>query len=463
MPDLRRAYRRWALRNGLMLGVAWTAAAAVAFRVLAAPEVEVWARVAGGSVALLGLGLLTALSALLAACARLQARGRRAEARTLRRQLRPSGRLAAGTLGVLVFLACVPWAFLKMSERGWEPARPGRVAVRVRKSRLQPKTVASVPIPPEAADPKVRAELTEARTAAPIPEIRPLLEGLPPRVILEETPAERSAAAAAAAPEPDRGSEAAAGDEEERGLPAFRLTEADLERFPEGSVEALVVDRRGRPREDDPEAPLYVEGRVDVLLLSMDGYRPGAAAALEVEVPLERWSALRGAVLTAAFMSDEHLEDVTEDGASFSGIHATLEYVLKILGYTRRAPLDLAVGVGLAADRFASREGPERAEPVARFSPWFSVEAGFWQAGMAGFVVRAGQSIPANLTGATASLTDLTGLVRLDLSERLSIHAGYRLVRVRLRDYGRALALGGGTEEVEETLSGPLLGLDVRF
>lgn len=462
MPDLRRAYWRWVLRNGVMFGVAWAAAAAVVFHVWAAPEVELWARLAGGSVALLGLGFLTALVVLLAACARLQACGRRAEARALRRQLRPSGRLAAGTLGVLAFLACVSGAFLRRPEPGRAETHPSRIAVRARKSRPRPAQAPSMPVPPAVPDPESRAELSEGRPAAAVPEIRPLLEGLPSRVILEETPAER-AVAAGAEPEPPRGPEAASAEEEERGLPAFRLTAADLERPQEGFVEALVVERPGKPLEGDPEAPLYVEGRLDALLFSMDGYRPGAGAALELEFPFDRSGALRGGVLTVAFMSDERLEDVTEDGASFSGIQATLEYVLKILGYTRRAPLDLAVGAGIAADRFASREGPETADSGVRISPWISVEAGFWQAGMAGFVVRAGQSIPVNLTGLTASVTDLAALVRLDLSERVSIHAGYRLVRVRLRDYGRALALGGGAEEMEETLSGPLLGLDMRF
>lgn len=451
MPDLRRAYRRWALRNGILFGAAWAAAAAVTFRVLGASEVEVWARLAAGAVALLALGFFTALGAFFADCVKLQARGRRARARALRRQLRPYGRLAAGTLAVLALLACVPRAFLREPERPAEEPRR-RVAVRARKDR------------PPAAEAEVRAETPAPAPGASTPEIRPLLEGLPSRVLLEETPVERAFASSAPEPAPARTPEAPSGDEgEERGLPPLRLTVADLEGSSEGFVGALVVDRPGKPWDDVAGAALFAEARLDALLLSMDGYRHGAGAALELELPFDRFRSFRAGVLTMAFMHDEHLEDVTEDGASFSGLHATLEYVLKILGYTRRAPLDLSVAAGIAADRFASREGPETADPAGRVSPWVSVEAGFWQAGTAGVIVRAGQAIPANLTGATAAVTDLTVLMRLDLSERVSIHAGYRLVRVRLRDYPRALARGGGAEEMEETLGGPLLGFDLRF
>lgn len=460
MPDLRRAYRRWALRNGILFGAAWAAAAAVTVRVLGASEVEVWARLAAGAVAVLALGFLTALGASFAAFVKLQARGRRARARALRRQLRPYGRLAAGTLAVLALLACVPRAFLREPERPTEEPRR-RVAVRAPKDR---PGAAELVRAPAAEETEVRAETPAPAPERSTPEIRPLLEGLPSRVILEETPAERAFASSAPEPESSRAPEAPSGDEgEERGLPPLRLTVADLEGPSEGFVGALVVDRPGKPWEDVAGAALYAEARLDALLLSMDGYRHGAGAALEVELPFDRARSFRAGVLTMAFMYDEHLEDVTEDGASFSGLHATLEYVLKILGYTRRAPLDLAVAAGIAADRFASREGPETADPAGRISPWISVEAGFWQAGTAGFIVRAGQAIPANLTGATAAVTDLTVLVRLDLSERVSIHAGYRLVRVRLRDYPRALAQGGGAEEMEETMGGPLLGLDVRF
>jgi hypothetical protein len=451
MPDLRRAYRRWALRNGAVFGIAWAAAVAAGGRILAAAEAEPWARVAAGAVALLILGFLTWLGLSVAACARSQAQGRRPEARALRRQLRPAPRLVAGMLGVLAFLACLPGAFLQEPDRARDGAE-FRAAARVRKPRPRGEIA---PAPPAAP-----AEPREAAPIAAIPEIRPLLEELPSRVILEETPAERAVASSAErVPE----SEAASGDEEERGLPSFRLTAADLDAPSAGFVGALVIERPGKPREDDPGAPLYLEVRLDALLLSLDGYRYGAGAAVDLELPWSRSGSFRAGILTMAFVYDEHLEDLGEDGAFFSGLHATLEYALKVLGYTRRAPFDLAVGFGIAADRFASREGPETADPEARLSPWISVEAGFWQAGSAGFVIRAGQAIPANVTGATASVTDVAAILRLDLSERVSIHAGYRLLRVRLRDYGEALALGGGREEMEETLGGPLLGFDVRF
>ncbi|HXG61199.1 MAG TPA: hypothetical protein VNO22_07495, partial [Planctomycetota bacterium] len=95
MPDLGRAYRRWARRNGTVFAFAWAAALAAAGRLVGAAEAAPWARVAAGAVALVILGFLTWLGLSVAACARCQAQGRRREARALRRQLRPAPRLVA--------------------------------------------------------------------------------------------------------------------------------------------------------------------------------------------------------------------------------------------------------------------------------------------------------------------------------------------------------------------------------
>jgi hypothetical protein len=123
--------------------------------------------------------------------------------------------------------------------------------------------------------------------------------------------------------------------------------------------------------------------------------------------------------------------------------------------------LDLAVRVGLSVDRVNTHEASIHVDSSLRPSPWVGIEAAVWEQDGLGLVVRAGHSFALRLNGAAMSSTDVKIELRIDLSETLSLNIGWHYAAVRIHDKGSSEGLA--FQELEQSFSGPVGGLTLRF
>jgi len=216
------------------------------------------------------------------------------------------------------------------------------------------------------------------------------------------------------------------------------------------------------PSEGDDAAWTPPELRFDLLYLRMDDAWRGGASALALDVPLSDADSVCLSYQLAMLGTDP-IEGDTHADDLLRWQRSTVDYKRRLFGYTRHASFDLAVNAGFEIDTFnAPGEGPPL-DLTVRFSPHLGVELALWEAEAFGLILHAGKSVPLNLSGVSADITDLSATFRLDISNGLSIHAGYRVYLVRLKVYGERYVHEHGRDELDETLAGPFLGIDLRF
>lgn len=432
MVDAVRAYRRWLWRRLALLGPAAGAAIAVVL-LLGVQSMPTWLAIAClAAGALLGAPLLWILAQTIVA-ARLHGADRRREARLLRRDLRSYPLVACGCLLLLAVLVRAPDLF-----REDAPPPPVAVAARVPGSAFELTDTES-------------PEPTVTRLPAPAPDSAPPRPA-PPPVAAEPPPPARPAAA----------QDIVLGDvqdeERPRTDPWQELSKLDLR------SDRLEFERYRVPDENDafgqPEAGL----QVDTLYLVADEEARGFAGAAVLDLPFNRRTSFRASVLVAALQDTEEVSESFkfdfESDTLIRWEHVTLEIAHRLLGHTRRAEFDLSVSIGLSIDTF---DFPDREHPSnGRVAPYFAIDASLWQTGTFALVAHLGQSIPVNITGGTAMVTDVSVALRVDLSERISLRFGYRALFVNLRDYADAFD-GEAVADRHERVSGPFIGFDVAF
>lgn len=433
MVDVRRSYRRWFAYRLAILVPAFLSAVAVVLWVAVGSGAPPWLRVTTTTLALLVDMLLGYLLFQTVLCAFFHAGSRIREARVLRGLLAWSRPAAFASIGLLWALALVPELF-----RDPPPAPVVRPSRAVAHRRIPPLV-----LPAEAPEEAVLPTAVPAAAPAPV--------DLPTRLDVDE-PA--FAPPPAPDPVPQDGPEGA--DEN----PRFRPAAGEPLRLNLDVTLAIGVDRPWLPDERRPDENLPVEVRIDLLTFSEEG-NEGAGVSLAFDLPLGRAESVRMSYLVA-FVEDD-LEG-SGGSATFRDEHVTFDYVRRLVGFTRHAPFDLAVSVGLSVDRFSDWSSDAPAiEATARLSPHVGIELGLWQSGILGLSLHAGQTIPVNLTGGTASVTDLAAVVHVALSDHVSVRLGYQVMVVRLRDYEGPLGSGRSSDDLDRKLSGPMLGLEVRF
>jgi hypothetical protein len=459
MADILRAYRRWLARRlsyllpifALALGLnAWLAVGVDSERWLKAISLVL----SGICLAFLGYLLFETL-----ACAALQARGERRAARTLRTHLAISWRIAAVCVVVFAVLIVAPYF-----ARTPGPEAPREA--RLRRSYVQAPDAAPAEFtqtpPVKEAPPALAAAEPAAeppQPAPPRPDIVPPKADVPPRLVMEEkefgaplalAPFLRPPQEPARTPEPDPLSVESIPFRPEMNPPAAN--------DPLGPG-TTGVDRPGLRGEESDELPAPTL-RLDVLLFSMEGYGRGGGAGLEGDYPLSRDGSLHVSYFGIGFGKGKELDELQSEWVWH---RLTLGYLHRLAGFTRHAGFDLAITIGASVDRFANEVGPEEIDTKARISPYVAVDVGIWQGGPFGFVLHAGQSIPFNMTGSSSAVTDVSATLRVDLSERLSLFAGYRMLWVELKEYPENLVASHAHHEFDSTLAGPLVGLELRF
>lgn len=413
---VRKAQARWGRRRLFVLALASAAAGLLALHLGTLPDLLPSARLALLSVVGFVGALFLAVGLLAFVCARLHRRGRRGEARFLRHLLEPAERLVAPAVLLLLPLALAPAAF-----RLPDPPSPA-AAVVVRPPRPVPLPLPPLPALEVPAAPAV-VEVPEAVAAAPAPAVAPL------------------------PPDPAGGG----GDENE----AFRLRAEDLavDLLPSVRFE---LDRYGVPDDRHPLEGRLLQAAVDVLMLWEDDAPTGSGVAVSFDMPTEGGPILRFSTL---FLTLSGGEELYEERGEFSLGHVTFDAVFSLAGGTRQAALDLSLSLGFAVDAVEDAE----LGSGARLSPHLAVDLALWQSSRVGLTFHAGQTLPIGLTGGAAAVTDLAVGLRIDLSENISLRAGWRHIVVHLRDYEGSFASGDVVAELDRELSGPFVGLDIRF
>ncbi|GEM_PF-7071043 len=435
MPDLRRVYRRWLIRKLSILTPAVGVAVALSWRQagrLQAGSTTLWIDLACLGASLLLAGFCGGLSVRALLCYRRFRSGDAGAARQSRRELEPAGPVAFVAFSLVVFVGVLPACF---------------------------------------------------------PPLGPLAEfPLPIRTVLEER--RKSAAPAAAeerVPPPSR----AEAKREPRGLPlsvplaiepgeARILEDQEEPRTPWTEERSSGFARLGVPDANRPFEWMAPELHVEVLLLQPTG----TFATQEGDVDIDRDLGMRGAGLRFTYDLATDRDEGLRFHYQFFGLSASKDYVeiseasiddllvwqrfgatylWRLLGYTSDAELDFSVFAGAMGDNLLSDGENDVAAELVRVSPYFGIEAGFWQRGPVGAVFRLGQTLPVNLTGGTALVTDLTALLRVDFTDGLSLHFGYAAYWAHFRDHAERFTDTDGHEKVAMMLHGPVVGIDLRF
>lgn len=472
MVDVYRAYRRWAWRRLAFLGLILAAAFGVNLWIVVAQDSSVWLRIVSASLAVAVVAFLAYLLIQTFICARLQVEGERRLARRLRRELKPYRALSVAGLALLVAIAVVPTLFVW--EAGIAPHHP-RPAVRP----TQPAAREATGVPTiRAADPFEQVQppgqnespapaLAAAERAVdvpppppPRPQIVPPVEGLPLTLKLDEWDLERLRVPERQDRPPTREPTPASPGEEEADLPGFR---PDPRKFLEQAQEEQIhkVVRKGLPEEMAVEAWPPPEVRLDFMYFTKRDEIHGPGAALLIDYPFGRDDSIRISYLAATLSSDEGKLWDTEPSLTWGRF--TLTYTRRIAGYTRHAVVDIALSGGLTGDFLNSPDDGLDVERKGRLAPYAGIEVGFWQEGPFGMILNAGRSMPLNVTGSSSAVSDFSLLLRLDVSERISLHFGYRVLVGHFRDYDEAFVREHPDKELRQTLAGPILGVDVRF
>jgi hypothetical protein len=394
-------------------------------------------------------------------------------ARTRRREMRPAGLVSLLSLAVLAGLlevASLPPASPPLFD-------PGPVARRKSRERAEPeiggKEEVTIPAtPPAPAEASAQVEKTSEQSAAatapktsetpaipaPVadarPEIRPELVLEPAHLSLEEM--DPAAGQTALVPDPPAAPVAQVFPDPTDESSPFRVDRERFAEFPARSSWWLGIQSRPLPDENDPESWLRPEGRVDGFLLLGGGDRvPGLTLALDL--PFGRYDFL--AISWSA--ADLPRASDADHGVSADWHHATLAYVRHLAGYTSHASTDVAVSLGVSMDLFGEVVGIPDPGGTPKFSPYLGLDLGFWQKEPIGLLIHLGESIPATLFGSSLGMTDFSAQIRWDLTERISIHGGYRVLWLRYKT--DEVAVAPNTDPLHDSLSGPMLGIDIRF
>jgi hypothetical protein len=509
--DLQRAFRRWKWKRlafllpslGASIGVILWLALVLA----CPPSIRISCLALAGIISAL-LGYLVILTL---ACPGSNGEFPLQHARALRQQLRPWGPLCAFSVLCLLALVLVPGSFLPTPGAISAPpvitcriSAPDRVPLPAPESipkgdiplasapqtipsetpapvpkvstRLDPiqgevmaqaaPPVQAVPIPQavqttEPAPPAQPAPLIQAlptvQAASQRPNLRPELSAEPSHLVLDEKELHRSERIEV--PQFAKQDEPAPGNADpfEDRLAPFRVDRELFSHWLPSSGFLLGLSVRPYPDENDPESWPSPEGRVDgFLLVGSDGTRvPGLM--LTLDIPFARNDSIliswTGALLTEP--------QGVEASARPNWNHVTLGYTRRLAGYSQHATFDLAVSVGACADFFRAARGIEDPGLDPKFAPYAGLDLSFWQHEPLGFILHVGEALPIDIVGSALGVTDVSAQLRWDLSERVSLHGGYRLMVLRYK-YDDAVPSRGAIA-LHESLTGPILGVDIRF
>jgi hypothetical protein len=520
--DLQRAYRRWQWKRLAFLLPSLGAALGVVLwlsLVLACPSSI---RIPCLSLAVLLSALLGYLVLLTLACPGSRSEIPLQHARALRQQLSPWGPVCAFSLLCLIALVLIPYCVVPMpasipasptlvcricpTNRIPAPEAPAVSEVESPVAKAPPVLASESPAPllnkipdPKPVKSEVPAEPTplvlESPTAPvspttpagstaqvsptapgaptaqsaptlPVPpfeappmkaQLRPELSAEPSHLALDEKEPRKSDRIEV--PPLGKSDEPAAGNAvpfEDRLAP-FRIDPELFSQWRPSSGFLFGLTVRPYPNENDSESWPSPEGRLDgFLLVGSDGTRvPGLM--LTLDLPFARDDSVLVSWTGALLPEPQGVEASMRPNWN----HVTLGYTRRLAGYSSHATFDLAVSVGACADFFRAAEGISDPGMHPKFAPYAGVDLSFWQHEPLGFILHVGEAMPITVVGSALGMTDVSAQIRWDLSERVSLHGGYRMLILRYKVDDSPIP--AGAVALHDNLSGPILGVDIRF
>ncbi len=451
MVDRLRAYRRWRVRRLGLLVPVFLASLGTQLWLAAGSAAPAWLRIVSLGASGLVLALIGFFLAQTLLCARLHEQGNRAGARAVREQLAPSGSAALAAAVLLGVLNLIP--YLVPADPGKVPAdRSARVPLRFLPLDAAPTA------PPEIHPGPVPEIATGPMPASPSPDARPIPVTLPLHLAVEETPDPPEIPATFAFldghPQDPAKSPAPEGEE---GYPRYRPDVQDGFRLDLETEGLSVFLRLGVPQESHPDE--WVPPEVRLALSFLNGRERADELSVLLDIPISRHESLRAAIAVGRISREEYLEETPTE----SWERVTLTYTHRLVGHTARAPFDLAFSVGITVDRYQLQGADGPIDPAARLSPYVAVDAALWQQSTASLLLHAGYSAPVNATGASSGVLELSATLRIDLTETISLQAGYRYLVLRLRDYEDAFIGSRSSAALSDSFTGPVVGIDIRF
>jgi hypothetical protein len=418
-------------------------------------------------------------------------------ARPLRRDLRPFRGIAAVSVLIVGILSWVPGLFpeppaesARTPSAYWSPPQISRASPL---NPLQPRSFDSgAPGAKSPIDPVIVLEPaipTPSRNRPAEPEIRPVLalephpiEGTGLGPIPPPHPAEPEIRILALEPQPFEGSPkdslftiwpdtpspvpqenaVVEQDRESEGRPP-RLR-ASFEDFREATwAKERTSGRLVRAQADeiDRDAWLSPEVRLDGLILFGHDYGRAPAITLACDLPFSSFDSIEAGWLAVDLPRPDDSRVGHRDLPDWN--HLTLNYTRRLAGYTRHAIFDLAVSVGASVDFIGAIKGLPVADRDPKFAPYVGIDTAVWQEGALGLLVHAGQAVPLSIGGSSVGVTDLAALMRLDVSDRFSVHVGYRFLTLRFKENPSLLPADVPNQTLVMNLSGPVVGIDLRF
>ncbi|HLY73528.1 MAG TPA: hypothetical protein VKU80_05370 [Planctomycetota bacterium] len=514
--DLQRAYRRWQWKRLAFLLPSFGASLGVVFWLALALACPFSIRIPCLSLAVLLSALLGYLVLLTLACPGSRSEIPLQHARALRQQLSPWGPLCAFSLLCLIALVLVPYCVAPMP-----PSIPTSPALVCRICPPEP-----VPAPKSPAISKVESPVVEAppilerESPAPLPDKlpdpKPVKSGDPaePRPLVQETP--RAAAVPTAQPAPTAQAAPVVQEAPALPVPALEAPPLRAQLRPELTAEPshLALDEKEPKKSDRIEVPLFgksdepasgnavpfedrlapfridpelfsqwlpssgflfgltvrpypnendseswpsPEGRLDgFLLVGSDGTRvPGLM--LTLDLPFARDDSVLVSWTGALLPEPQGVEASMRPNWN----HVTLGYTRRLAGYSSHATFDLAVSAGACADFFRAAQGIVDPGMHPKFAPYAGLDLSFWQHEPLGLTLHVGESVPITVVGSALGMTDVSGQIRWDLSQRVSLHGGYRMLVLRYKVDDSSIP--AGAVALHDNLSGPILGVDIRF
>jgi hypothetical protein len=499
--DLRKRYRDWMWRRLAFLLPSFLAALGVVGWLGAHHPLPSFLRIPCLTVAALVTALVGHLLYQILDASLLGGWRPHQESRALRRQLRTWAPLLGLSLSLLAVLSGIPALFPAPAV----PIPSARLAVQARRPvPLSPSQPAgpSLPLPKEAQktvrevvkEPEdrrtpesgINAGATEPvpvprETTQGNPEIRPELALEPSHLVLDvqeprmsgliDIPILRTTPEGALSKDSSRilpeelakdlpkspPQEPRDADPGEEGAPPIRLDRELTALWPSSNGWLLGMTYRPLPDEQDTESWPFPEGRIEGFLLVGSGGDRVPGITLMLDLPLGRKDSLLVA-WTGARLPDQ---EGTEPGAKPNWNHVTLGYSRRLAGYTRQATFDLAASLGIAADFLRAVEGVPDSGGNPKFALFAAIDLAFWQREPIGLLLHFSEAFPVTLLGSSLGMTDMSAQIRWDLSERVSLHGGYQIVLLRYKFDG--VSPTPGTDPLREALTGPILGLDIRF
>lgn len=448
-----RMHRRWLAERLFLLLPAFLAGLAVVLGLGIRNDMRPSFKLLSLSLALLLNAVLGYFLIQTAVCGRLLARGLYRDARIVRRSLLHVRGVAGASLLLLAVLGSTPLLFP-------EPKAPAPLAMRTR--AFLKEAALPLPVPGDLAplESAAATRVKQEEVASSPPVVLDILAPLP-HSLADDLLAEESLERDPFYPLrlPGLLADAAGSDDDENRMFAFDFGGFQL-RF--SIPDFLLVDRSYLPDEKGPAGDYPDSIRLEALYLKEHEGRQAGAFALQIDLATQQNTSLRFTYLLAAFANRD--AEGFETGADLTLAHTTLEYVLRLAGHTRHAPFDLSMSAGLSVDVLHPGNGSDLdVDGRARLSPYLSVDAAFWQSRSLGLLLHAGQAIPVNLTGGSSGTSDFSASFRVDVTRHVSVHAGYRILVVRARDYERGLSNSSSDQDYDGTLTGPSVGLEVRF